>query len=165
MPPASTQKTAYNKQLYQKTKPPKQLIDNIKSILAGRKTQAETLEKYGLTMDKVNRIRALNPNFRIALEETHGVKLEKLYRGKTTLPSLNTTTVQVRVAPAPELVPKYDQGLKDNPQKGTDTPITWRQIHTFWAGDLDRRHPGSNRVMKVTRDGVLVPFKYKLFTK
>jgi len=36
MPPASAQKTAYNMQLYQMTKPKKQLNDNIKSILAGR---------------------------------------------------------------------------------------------------------------------------------
>ena len=67
MPPASAQKKAYNNQFYEKNKPKKQLIDTIKSILAGRKTQAKTLEKYGWTLDKVNRIRALNPNFRIAL--------------------------------------------------------------------------------------------------
>ncbi len=47
MPPASAQKKAYNNQFYQKTKPKKQLIDTIKSISAGRKTQAKTLEKYG----------------------------------------------------------------------------------------------------------------------
>jgi len=133
--------------------------------LEGCKTQVKTLEKYGWTLAHVNRIRALNPTFRLVMEGTHSVKLEKLYRGKTTLPSLNTATVQVRVAPAPELVPKYDQGLTDNPQKGTDTPITLRQIHTFWSGDLDRRHPGSNRVMKVMRDGVLFPLKYKLSRK
>jgi hypothetical protein len=131
MPPASAHKLAYIQRFYEKNKPKKQLIDTIKSILAGRKTQAKTLEKYGWTLDKVNRIRALNPTFRLVLEDTHGVKLEELYRGKTALPPLNTATVQVRVAPAPEPVPKYDQGLVDSPQKGTGTPITWRQIDTF----------------------------------
>ena len=131
MPPASAQKLAYNKQFYETNKEKKQLIDTIRSILEGRKTQAKTLEKYGWTLDKVNRIRAINPTFRLVLEDTHGVKLEKIYRGKTALPPLNTATVQVRVAPAPEPVPKFDQGLVDNPQKGTGTPITCRQIHTF----------------------------------
>ncbi len=95
MPPASAQKLAYNKQFYEKNKPKKQLIDTIKNILTGRKTQAQNLEKYEWTLARLNRIRALNPNFRISLERTHGVKLEKLYRGKTALPPLNTATVQV----------------------------------------------------------------------
>ena len=93
MLPASAQKLAYNKQFYKKNKEKKQLIDTIKSILAGRKTQAKTLEKYGWTLAQVNRIRALNPKYRIALEETHGVQLEELYRGKTALPPLNEVAV------------------------------------------------------------------------
>jgi len=129
------------------------------------KTHVKILEKYGWTLTQVKCIRALNPTSRLVIEETHGVKLEKLYRGKNALAPLNTATVQVRVAPAQDPVPKYDQGLTDSPQKNTDTPITWRQIHTFWSGDLDRRHPGSNRVMKLMRDGVLLPLKYKLSTK
>ncbi len=47
MPPASAQKLSYNKQFYGKNKLKKQLIDTIKNILAGRNTQAQTLEKYG----------------------------------------------------------------------------------------------------------------------
>jgi len=42
---------------------------------------------------QVNRIRALNPNFRLVIEDTHGVKLEKLYRGTIALAPLNTATV------------------------------------------------------------------------
>jgi hypothetical protein len=79
--------------LYQNNKPKKQLIDNIKSILAGRKTQAKILEQYGWTLTQVNRIRALNPTFRLVLQDTQGVETEKLYRGKTGLPPLNTATV------------------------------------------------------------------------
>ena len=46
MTPASTQKLAYNKQFYEKNKEKKQLIDTIRSILEGCKTQAKTLENY-----------------------------------------------------------------------------------------------------------------------
>jgi hypothetical protein len=107
MPPASAEKLAYNKQFYQKNKNKKQLIDAIRSILEGRKTQAKTLDKYRLTLAQVNRIRALNPNFRLVLEDTHGVKLEKLYRGKTTLAPLNTATVQVRMALTSRSLPAF----------------------------------------------------------
>ena len=47
MPPASAQKLAYTKQFYEKNKEEKQLIDTIRIILEGRKTQTKTLEKYG----------------------------------------------------------------------------------------------------------------------
>ncbi len=93
MPPASAQKLAYNKQFYETNKEKKQLIDTIRSILEGRKTQAKTLEKYGWTLVQVNCIRALNPTVRLVIEDTHGVKLEKLYLGKTALAPLNTATV------------------------------------------------------------------------
>ena len=86
MPPASAQKLAYNKQIYEKNKEKKKLIDTIRFILEGRKIQAKTLEKYGWTLVQVNRIRALNLTFHLVIEDTHGVKLEKLYRGKTALP-------------------------------------------------------------------------------
>ena len=161
MPPASEKKLAYNKQFYEKNKDKKQLIDTIKSILAGRKTQAKTLEKYGWSLDQVNRIRALNPDFRIALEETHGVKLEKLYRGKTALPPLSAVAVQVGPTPVPPPIPHYPQGLKETPAKETGTPITWEQTDTLWAGDIDKHEMGSNAVRKVMVDGKLVPAKYK----
>ena len=148
MPPASAQKLAYNQRFYEKNKPKKQLIDTIRSILEGRKTQAKTLDKYGWTLAQVNRIRALNPTFRLVLEDTHGVKLAKLYEGRTALPPLNTATVQVRVAPAPEPVPKYDQGLVDSPQKGTGTPITWRQIYTFGPAILTNASRGAMQSSK-----------------
>ena len=75
MPPASAEKVAYNKRLCEKNKKKKDLIDTIRSILEGRKTQDKTLEKYGWAMTQVNLIRALDPTFRLVLEDTHGVKL------------------------------------------------------------------------------------------
>jgi len=92
MPPTSAQKTAHNKQLYQKNKPKKQFIDTIKSIFAGRKTQTKTFVYYRRTLTQVNRIRALNQTFRLVLQDTHEVELEKLYRGKTAPPPLNKAT-------------------------------------------------------------------------
>ena len=68
-------------------------------------------------------------------------------------------------APAPPPVSKYEQGLSDNPKKGTNTPITWRQINTFWSQDLDKRVSGSNAVLKVMKNGELVPMKLKDSTK
>ncbi len=47
MPFASVEKLAYNKRFYHKIEDKKQLIDTIKSILAGRNLHAKSLEKYG----------------------------------------------------------------------------------------------------------------------
>ncbi len=73
--------------------------------------------------------------------------------------------VQEQPARAPPPVPEYEQGLSDNPKKGTNTPITWRQIHTLWSQDLDKRVSGSNAVFKVMKNGLLVPVKLKTSTK
>jgi len=119
MPPASAEKLAYNKRLYEKIKGKKQLIDIIRSILEGRKTQTKTLEKCGWTLAQVNRIRALNLTFHLVIEDTHGVKLEKLYRGKRALAPLNAVAVRVRPSPVPPLIPNYHRGLKETPAKNT----------------------------------------------
>jgi hypothetical protein len=50
MPPALEENLAYNKRLHEKNKENKKLVDTIRSILEGRKTQVKTLEKYGLTL-------------------------------------------------------------------------------------------------------------------
>ena len=94
MPPATAAKLAYNKKHHAANKTQKQFLDAVKSILAGRKTQAKTLEKYGWTMTHVNRIRALDQTFRLVLEDTHGVKLAKLYEGRTAMPPLQAAAVQ-----------------------------------------------------------------------
>ena len=157
MPLASAQKLAYNKQFYEKNREKKQLIDTVRSILEGCKTQAKTLEKYGWTLAQVNRIRALNPTFRVVIEDTHGVKLKKLYRGKTALPPLTAMAVQARPTPVPPPISHYPQCLKETPAKGDGTPITWEQTDTLWAGDIEKHEMGSNAVRKVMVDGKLVP--------
>ena len=129
---ATAEKKAYNAVAYEKNKKKKVFVDTIRSILTGRKTQQKTLDKYGWTMQQVNRIGALNPTFRLVIEDTHNVKLEKLYRSKTALPA----TVQVRPTPAPDPIPQYEPGLEANPKKGTNMPNTWRKIHTFGRGAL-----------------------------
>ncbi len=68
---ASAEKLAYNKYFYESNKDKKQLIDTIRSTLEGQKSQAKTLENYGWTMTKVNRIRALNLVFRLLPEDNH----------------------------------------------------------------------------------------------
>jgi hypothetical protein len=60
------------------------------------------------------------------------VTLDLVFVG-TPLPPLDTlgASVEEQPAPAPPPVPKYDQGLVDTPEKGTNTPVSWRQIDTF----------------------------------
>jgi hypothetical protein len=88
------------------------------------------------------------------LEDTHNDNLDKVFKGTVLLP-LNALSadVQEQPAPAPVPIPKYEQGLVQIPAKGTSTPIIWRQIDTFWAGDSDRHEMGSNAVQKVMKDG------------
>ena len=166
MPATTPEKKAYNAQHALANKNKKGLLDAIRSILSGRRTQAKTLKKYGWTLTQVNRIRSLDPRFKAVLEDTHSIDLDKVYKG-TALPPLNALAadVQEQPAPAPPPVPKYDQGLVDTPAKGTNTPISWRQIDTFWAGDVDKHEMGSNAVRKVMKDGELVAAKYKRSTR
>ena len=97
------------------TKNKKGLLDSIKSILVGRKTQPKTLLKYGWTLIQLNRIRAFDLRFKAVLEDLYSIDLDKVYTG-TVLPPLNALAadVKVRPAPAPEPIPKYNQGLSDN---------------------------------------------------
>ena len=166
MPATTPEKKAYNAQHALANKPKKALLDAIRSILAGRRTTAKTLIKFGWGLTQVNRIRALDARFKAVLEDTHNVKLDNVFKG-TALPPLNALAadVQEQPAPAPPPVPKYEQGLSDNPKKGTNTPITWRQINTFWSQDLDKRVSGSNAVLNVMKNIQLVPMKLKTSTK
>ncbi len=125
------------------------LLDAVRSILAGCRTQPKTLERYGWTLNHVNRIHALDQRYKAVIEDHHGVNLESVFTG-THQPPLNALAadVQEQPAPAPPTVPKYEQGLSDNPKKGTNSPITWIQIYTFSSGDVDKRVSGSNEVLK-----------------
>jgi hypothetical protein len=94
------------------------------------------------------------------LEETHGVKLEGLYKDKSPLPPIDLPRVQVSAPPAQPPRPDYPQCLEDTPQKGTSTPITWAQIDTFWSGDVEKHNMGSTSARKVIQDGRLVAETY-----
>jgi hypothetical protein len=126
MPPISAEKHAYNVKYAAENQAKKGLLDAVRSILAGRKTQPKSLKKYGWTITHVNWIRALDARYKAVLEDTHGVKLDSMLQG-TPLPPLNTlgSSVQEQPAPAPPPVPKRDQGLVDTPEKGTNTPASW----------------------------------------
>ena len=47
MPPTSAEKAAYNAKYAAENRARKGLLDAVRSILAGRKTQPKTLKKYG----------------------------------------------------------------------------------------------------------------------
>jgi hypothetical protein len=166
MPATTPEKNAYNAQHALANKAKKKLLDAIRTILAGRRTTAKTLNKFGWGFTQVNCIRALDVRFKSVLENTQTLNLDNVFKG-TALPPLNAlaSDVQQKPAPAPPPVSKYEQGLSDNPKKGTNTPITWRQINTFWSQNLDKRVSGSNAVLKVMRNGELVPMKLKDSTK
>ncbi len=60
-------------------------------------------------MAHVDRIRSLHLTIRLlVIKETHGVKLEKLFRGKTAMSPPSKATVKVRVAPASEPILQCD---------------------------------------------------------
>ena len=109
MPPTSAEKQVYNTKYAANNRAKKHLLDSIRSILAGRKTQPKTLKKYGWTLTQVNRIRALDARFKAVLEDTHSISLDKIYKG-TALPPLDTLGASVvkQSAPAPPPVPKYE---------------------------------------------------------
>ena len=117
MPPTSAEKHAYNAKYAAENRANKGLLDAVRIILAGRKTQPKTLKKYGWTITQVNRIRALDARYKTVLEDTHGVKLDSLFVG-TLLPPLDTLwdSVQEQPTPAPPPLTEYDQGLVDTPE-------------------------------------------------
>jgi len=103
----------------------------------------------------VNRIRALHDRFKAVLEDTHNVNLDNFFKG-TALPPLNALAADVQEqqpAPAPLPVPKYEQWLVETPAKGTGTLISWLQIDTFWAGDVNKHEIQFNAVRKIVKDG------------
>ena len=118
MPPATAAKLAYNKKHHAANKTQKQFLDAVESILAGRKTQAKTLEKYGWTISQVNRILALVQTFRLVLEDIHGVKLANLYEGRTAMPPLQAAAVQVQPTPVPPAHPILSLGPQGDARQG-----------------------------------------------
>jgi hypothetical protein len=133
---------------------------NIRSILKGKKPNSKTLAAYRSGEREVNRIRAADANFRAVLEHIHGVDLRTVYANATPLPAINLPRVQVAQAPVPPPRPDYPQDLEDTPEKGTNTPITWTQIDTFWSAGVQKHNMGSNSARKVMRDGQLVAEGY-----
>ena len=63
------------------------------------------------------------------------------------------------------MVPKYEQGLVENPAEGTNVPNSWRRIDTVWIQDVDKQEMGSNAVRYTTVDGQQVAEKYKRYAK
>ena len=53
----------------------------------------------------------------------------------------------------------------DNPQKGTGTPISWREIHTVWYGEVDKCIPERHAAQATTFNGKSVPVKLKESTR
>ncbi len=74
MAPSSAEKKAYNTRYAAANHAKKGLLDAVRSILAGRRTQPETLKRYGWTITQVNRIRALDTRYKTVLEDNHSVK-------------------------------------------------------------------------------------------
>ena len=97
MAPSSTEKKAYNTNYAAANRAKKGLLDAVRSILAGRRTQPKSLKKYNWTLTKVNRIRALDP--RTVLEGNHSVKLDSVCAG-TPQPPLNALAADVQEQPA-----------------------------------------------------------------
>jgi hypothetical protein len=160
----SPHRKAINKKYYEANKDARLLKNAISSILAGRRPWASTLKRFGLGEREVNRIRSLDARYRTIMEDKHGVILESLYKNKTPLPEMRLPDVQV-IEPVPP--PKYDykHGLEEVPAKGTNTPISWAQINTFWSGDVNVHQMGSSAARMIMKDGVLVNSKYNEATK
>jgi hypothetical protein len=94
MPATSPEKKAYNAEHALANKAKKGLIDAIRRILAGRRTQVKTLNMLKWGLMQVNRIRALNARFKAVLEDTHNVNLNNVFKG-TALPPLNALAAGV----------------------------------------------------------------------
>ena len=120
MPDSPEVKRARAKAYYEENAAAKRLISAVRSVIAGRKPATKTLQGYNWGEREINRIRALDPRFRALLEETHGVKLEGLYKDKSPLPPIDLPRVQVSAPPAQPPRPDYQQCLEDTPQKGAN---------------------------------------------
>jgi hypothetical protein len=122
------------------------------------------MKRFDLGERELNRIRSLDARYRTILEDKHGVDLESLYKGKAPLPEMRLPDVHV-IEPVPAPKYKYKQGLEEVPAKGTITPISWAQIHSFWSGDVNVHQMGSSAARMVIKDGVLVNQNYNEKTK
>jgi len=78
MGPNSAEKKEYNTKYAAENRAKKGLLDAIRSILAGRRTQPKTLKRYGWTLTQVSRIRALDPRYKTVLEDNHSVKVDSV---------------------------------------------------------------------------------------
>ncbi len=67
MAPSSTEKKAYNTRYAATNRVKKGLLDAIRSIMTGRRTQPNTLKKFNWTLTQVNRIRALGLRYKAVL--------------------------------------------------------------------------------------------------
>jgi hypothetical protein len=123
-PPSSADKKLYNTKYAAANRAKKGLLDAIRKILAGRQTQPKALNKYGWTLTRVNRIRALDLRYKAVLKDYHGVNLDSVFTGNPQSP-LNAFAADVheQPAPAPPPVPKYDQCLVETPRLGNDLPV------------------------------------------
>jgi hypothetical protein len=160
MPDSPEKKRARAKARYAANVEAQRFKANVRSILKGKKPNAKTLAAYRWGEREINRIRALDANFRAVLEHTHGVDLRPVYANATPLPAINFPRVQVAPAPVPPPHPDYPQDLEDTPERGTNTPITSAQIDTFWSADVQKHNMGSNSARKLMRDGELVAEGY-----
>jgi len=144
---AKDRKKARNDSYYIRTQNARLLKEAIKSIIKGRIPIEKTLKKYAWKEREINKIRALDSTFRLILEDKHGISLEDIYKNKNVQPPIRIADVQEVFTPAPPPRPDYPQGLEETPAKGFNTPITWRQIETFWGGDIEKHTMGSNAKM------------------
>ena len=150
---AKDRKKARNDSYYARTQNTRLLKEAIKSILKGRIPIEKTLKKYAWKEREINKIRALDSTFRLILEDKHGVNLENLYKNKAVQSPIRIADVQEVFTPTPPPRPDYPQGLEETPAKGFNTPISWRQIETFWAGNIEKHTMGSNAKMPIMKDG------------
>ena len=158
---AKDRKKARNDSYYIRTQNARLLKEAIKSIIKGRIPIEKTLKKYAWKEREINKIRALDSTFRLILEDKHGISLEDIYKNKAAQSPIRIADVQEEYRPAPPPRPDYPQGLEETPAKGFNTPITWRQIETFWTGNIEKHTMGSNAKMPIMKDGELVGAKYK----
>jgi len=73
----------------------------------------------------------------LILEDKHGVNLEDIHKNKAVQPPIRIADVQEAYKHASPPRPDYLQCLEETPAEVFNTPITWRQIDTFWAEDIE----------------------------
>jgi hypothetical protein len=160
MPLTGDARRAASKSYYDRTRDTRLFIAAVRNVLDGSRPNDATRLRYGWDEREVNRIRALDARFRAVLEDKHGVSLGDLYKGRTAKEPIRFAEVRKEEPPAKPPRPDYPQGLEETPAKGTNTPITWAQIDTFWTGPVKKHEMGSNSARKVMKDGELTNQNY-----